>query len=473
MTFASKIFMFCFLPIFLICYFGCKQIRTRNVVFIVFSLLFYSASKPIFLPILLGSIGANFRLAIAIDNADDRRRYRLLAWGAAGNLLVLAIFKYTGFAVENLNALLGFADISLPVPRIALPLGISFYTFHAISYIADVARRRVTANRRFDEFMLYMSMFPQLVSGPIVRYSLVARQLHERRHTLGRFSAGMRIFVIGLAWKALLADQISRVADGVFDQAPAPGFVEAWLGLYAYAMQIYFDFGGYSAMAVGLGVMVGFTLPRNFRVPYASLSITDFWRRWHMSLSAWLRDYVYIPLGGNRVSPARTYINLWTVFLLCGLWHGAGWTFVIWGAHHGLFLVMERAGLGRLLARLPQAAAHLYTLLAVFLGWVWFRASGVDRAITLFKGLAGFNGLSELSVPMHIALTPVAGAALVFAGLLALWKWRLPQLRQRAARLFGETGLALGDNAWVLALLVVCLIEVGASAYSPFLYYRF
>src|SRR5271169_5809409 len=190
-----------------------------------------------------------------------------------------------------------------------------------------------------------------------------------------------------------------------------------------------------------------------------------------MSLSAWLRDYVYIPLGGNRVSPARTYINLWTVFLLCGLWHGAGWTFVIWGAHHGLFLVMERAGLGRLLARLPRPAAHLYTLLAVFLGWVWFRANGVDRAIALFKGLAGFNGLSELSVPMHIALTPVAGAALVVAGLLALWKWRLPQLRQRAARLFGETGLALGDNAWVLALLVVCLIEVGASAYSPFLYY--
>jgi alginate O-acetyltransferase complex protein AlgI len=296
MTFASKIFLFCFLPLFLICYFACKRTSTRNIVFLVFSLIFYSAARPPNLLILLASIAGNFRLAIAIDSADDRRRWRLLAAGVAGNLFVLGVFKYTGFLVENLDALLSLAGVSIPVPNLPLPLGISFYTFHAISYITDVTRRRVTANRRFSEFMLYMSMFPQLVSGPIVRYSTVARQLHERRHTLGRFSAGMRIFVIGLAWKVLIADQVARVANSVFDHAPAPGLLESWLGLYAYAMQIYFDFGGYSAMAVGLGVMVGFTLPRNFRVPYASLSITEFWRRWHMSLSAWLRDYLYIPL---------------------------------------------------------------------------------------------------------------------------------------------------------------------------------
>jgi D-alanyl-lipoteichoic acid acyltransferase DltB (MBOAT superfamily) len=283
----------------------------------------------------------------------------------------------------------------------------------------------------------------------------------------------MLIFIIGLAWKVLIADQIARIPDGVFDYAPAPGFVEAWLALYAYAMQIYFDFGGYSAMAVGLGVMTGFALPRNFRVPYASLSVTNFWRRWHMSLSAWLRDYVYIPLGGNRVSPARTYVNLWITFLLCGLWHGASWTFVIWGAHHGLLLVIERAGLHRLLSRLPHPIAHFYTLLVVFLGWVWFRASDFDRAAIMFKGLAGLNGSSDLSVQTHIALTPIACAALVAAGLLGLWRWRLPRMRQSAARLLGETGLAVCDSAWLLALFAVCAIVAGASTYSPFLYYRF
>ena len=230
MTFASKLFLFGFFPTFLLCYFACRTIRAKNIVFIAFSLVFYSSGKTVFLPILLASIAANYRLGLAIDEADNRRRYRLLAYGAAGNLLVLGIFKYTGFAIENLNVLLGFASIALPVPEIGLPLGISFYTFHAISYIADVAKRRAEASRRFDEFMLYMSMFPQLVSGPIVRYSTVARQLQERRHTIGRFSAGMRIFIIGLAWKVLIADQIARMPDGVFDYAPAPGLVEvvAW-----------------------------------------------------------------------------------------------------------------------------------------------------------------------------------------------------------------------------------------------------
>jgi alginate O-acetyltransferase complex protein AlgI len=473
MTFASKIFLYCFLPIFLICYFALKGTRARNIVLIAFSLVFYSASKPVFLLILLTSIGANFRLAIAIDEADGHRRHRLLGCGAAGNLLVLGIFKYTGFAVENINAALGFADIALPVPTMSLPLGISFYTFHAISYIADVAKRRVEANRRFDEFMLYMSMFPQLVSGPIVRYATVAGQLRQRHHTCARFSAGMRIFVIGLAWKVLLADQIAPIANSAFDQIPSPSLQEAWLGVFAYTLQIYFDFGGYSAMAVGLGVMTGFTLPRNFRIPYAALSITAFWRRWHMSLSAWLRDYVYIPLGGNRGSKLRTYANLWTVFLLCGLWHGASWTFVIWGAHHGLFLAFERSNLGRILARLPRSAAHLYTLIVVLVGWVWFRANSFAEAVAVFQSLLGLNGLGTMSAQMRIALSPFAIAALAVGTLFGLWKWRLPRLRQAARRLVGDSGLALGDNAWLLAVLILCILQVGANAYSPFLYYRF
>jgi D-alanyl-lipoteichoic acid acyltransferase DltB (MBOAT superfamily) len=417
------------------------------------------------------SIGANFVLALAIDRAEGKHRYRLLAYGAVGNLLVLAVFKYTAFFVKNLNPLLGFAHLSLPVPSIELPLGISFYTFHAISYVADVAKRRVAANRRFNEFMLYMSMFPQLVAGPIVRYSTVAKQLHERRVTLGRFSAGMRIFIIGLTWKLLIADKIAPIANIVFDDAAAPSFTEAWLGLYAYAMQIYFDFGGYSVMAGGLGVMVGFTLPRNFRVPYAALSITAFWRRWHMSLSAWLRDYVYIPLGGSRGTALRTYANLWTVFLLCGLWHGASWTFVIWGAYHGLFLAVERVGLGRLLARLPREMVHLYTVLVVSLGWVWFRAAGFHAAIRMFKGLFGLNGIGDVGVQLHTALSPLPITALIVAGVLGIWKWPRwgwgPSIGSR------PLALAIGDTILVVALLALCVIAAGANSYSPFLYYRF
>jgi alginate O-acetyltransferase complex protein AlgI len=471
MTFASSGFLFYFFPIFLICYFSLGNIRARNIVFIVFSVIFYSASRPIFLVILMASIGANFTLALAIERAEGRRRHALLACGAAGNLLVLAIFKYTAFFAENLNFLLGFAHLRLPEPRMRLPLGISFYTFHAISYIADVAKRRTVANRRLDEFMLYMSMFPQLVAGPIVRYSTVARQLSERRVTLGRFSAGMRIFVIGLAWKVLIADQIAPIADAVFGETMGPSLTEAWLGLYAYAMQIYFDFGGYSAMAVGLGVMTGFTLPRNFRVPYAALSITAFWRRWHMSLSAWLRDYLYISLGGNRGSGLRTYANLWTVFLLCGLWHGANWTFVIWGAYHGLFLAIERAGLGRWLARAPSQLAHLYTVAVVFLGWVWFRADDFGSAVRIFDGLFGLNGLGRLPVQVHTLLSPFSVAALVVAGVLGVWKW--PRMRWPALLGHKPLALATGDTIFVVALLAFCVVEVGAGSYSPFLYYRF
>jgi D-alanyl-lipoteichoic acid acyltransferase DltB (MBOAT superfamily) len=471
MTFASKSFLFYFLPIFLIFYFSRKDIRIKNVVFIAFSLLFYSASKPIFLMILAASIGANFLLAIAIDEAKDKRRYRLLALGVTGNLLVLIVFKYTAFIAENANAILESVNVTLPVPHLTLPLGISFYTFHAISYIADVAKQRVGANRRLDEFVLYMSMFPQLVAGPIVRYSTVSGQLHTRRFTPGRFSAGMRIFVIGLSWKLLIADEIAPIADAVFDRTTAPALIEAWLGLYAYAMQIYFDFGGYSAMAVGLGIIAGFTLPRNFRVPYAALSITAFWRRWHISLSAWLRDYVYIPLGGNRGTTLQTYLNLGIVFLLCGLWHGASWTFVIWGAYHGLFLVIERAGLGNYLTRLPREVAHLYTVLVAFLGWVWFRAPDISGAMRMFEGLFGLNGVGSISMQTHIHLSPIPMAILIVAGALSLWKW--PRWRGPAGLRNKSFPLAIGDGAFIIALLLLCILAAGAGNFSPFLYYRF
>jgi len=298
MTFASIEFLFYFFPLFLVCYFSAKTIATRNVIFLAFSLVFYAAGYTPHLLLLLFSVAANFVFARKIDDFDAGARRRWLVYGVTFNLMFLGVFKYTDFMVENLNLLLP-DGIAIPLPRIALPLGISFYSFHAISYLADIYKGRVRANRDPVQFALYMCMFPQLVAGPIVRYSTVAKQLGHRRVTPGRFSAGARLFVIGLAWKALIADELARLVEGVFDTTTNPTFVESWLAAYSYTLQIYFDFAGYSTMAVGLGIMVGFALPRNFRIPYATHSISEFWRCWHMSLSAFLRDYLYIPLGGK------------------------------------------------------------------------------------------------------------------------------------------------------------------------------
>ena len=468
MTFASIQFLFYFLPLFLALYYMAKDIKVRNFIFVVFSLVFYSVGYTPHLLLLLASIAVNFFMAQAVDSREGQARKRFLILGVVFNVVLLAGFKYTGFILQNLDALLLPAGVSIPVPEISLPLGISFYSFHAISYLADIYKGRVRANRDPMQFILYMTMFPQLVAGPIVRYSTVARQLGERHTTWGRFSAGARIFAIGLAWKVLIADEVARLVDAVFDGTTNPTLIESWLGLYAYAIQIYFDFGGYSAMAVGLGVMVGFTLPRNFRIPYAALSITDFWRRWHMSLSSWLRDYVYITLGGNRLGPGRTYANLWAVFLLCGLWHGASWNFVIWGAHHGAFLVLERAGLRRILDRLPRVMAHLYTLLVVFLGWVWFRAETFEGATDMFAGLFGFNGIGGPSVALGFGLYPLSITALVVGGLIGLWKW--PRIRLSPAL---KPVAAVADYVMVATVLVLSIIWIGGGLPAPFLYYRF
>ncbi|MFG1299162.1 MBOAT family O-acyltransferase [Xanthobacter sp. V3C-3] len=468
MTFASIEFLFYFFPLFLVSYFSAKTITTRNYIFLAFSLVFYAAGYTPHIAILLVSVAVNFLIARAIDAREGAGRQRLLVVGVTFNLLLLGVFKYTGFLIENLNALVEPLGVALPEPRISLPLGISFYSFHAISYLADIYKRKVHANRDPAQFALYMCMFPQLVAGPIVRYATVARQLSQRRVTLGRFSAGARLFVIGLAWKVLIADEVARLVDGVFDTTTNPTLVEAWLGLYAYTVQIYFDFAGYSTMAVGLGVMVGFVLPRNFRVPYTARSITDFWRRWHMSLSAFLRDYLYIPLGGNRRGEMRTYVNLSVVFLLCGLWHGASWNFVIWGAHHGAFLIIERAFLGRWLRRLPGVVAQLYTVLVVMLGWVWFRADSFAGALDMFAGLAGVHGISRASMALGFGLTPLAIAALVAGALIGFVRWPRWKLLAGQGRL-----AAAGDFALIAALMLASVAWVGGTTATPFLYYRF
>jgi alginate O-acetyltransferase complex protein AlgI len=466
--FPSIAFLFYFLPAFFAVYCLVPGVTAKNVVLLVASLFFYAWGEPRFVLLLAVQIVMNYGAALAIDAAQGGQRRLAIAIGVAANLFLLAVFKYADFAVDTLNAVVGASPISRP--GIALPLGISFFTFHAISYLIDVHRGKVAASRNFLSIAVYIAMFPQLVAGPIVRYHTIARRLIARRMTLGRASAGMRIFIIGLAQKVLIADEVARIADTAFDKVAQPGFAESWLGLFAYTMQIYFDFAGYSNMAIGLGLALGFAFPRNFRLPYTAQSITDFWRRWHMSLSQWLRDYLYIPLGGSRGSAAETYRNLCLVFILCGLWHGAKWTCVIWGVHHGAFLVAERAGFTRLLA---GPIARLYALLAVMTGWVWFRADDFAHALTFFTSLAGLKGWGGLSLSMHIVLQPLTIIALLIGTLLATVRFDLAGGVRLFSAPVASLVYGLADTGVIALFFALSVLSVAAGSYSPFLYFRF
>jgi alginate O-acetyltransferase complex protein AlgI len=467
MVFSSVTFLFYFLPIFIACYFLTPTIVGKNVVTLIFSLVFYAWGEPRFLLILLFSIAFNYAAAIVIDRKTGDDRKFSLAVAIAGNLLVLGVFKYANFVTANVALLFAPLGWNLGRTNIALPLGISFFTFHCLSYIIDVYRRRFQANRNPIDVALYISLFPQLVAGPIVRYKTVARQLDQRRATLGRASVGARIFIVGLAQKVLVADLVAPLAHAAFDYIPNPSMAEAWIGLLAYTVQIYFDFAGYSNMAIGLGIVLGFTFPRNFRMPYTSLSITEFWRRWHMSLSSWLRDYLYIPLGGNRGTDLQTYRNLVTVFVLCGAWHGANWTFVLWGGWHGLFLVVERLGLGSLLTRIPVWLRWAYALLAVMGGWVLFRSADLSTALNYYASLFGRNGVGEISFDMHDVLGERAMVTLIIGSALAVAPRWLPRL---SAPLMLR---AVADTGWTFALLIFSMVTVASGAYSPFLYFKF
>jgi alginate O-acetyltransferase complex protein AlgI len=469
-VFSSVPFLFYFLPLFLGLYWAAPGIKAKNLVLLCASLLFYAWGEPWFVLVLSGQIAFNYWAALAIGARKDRARAIATTISVGLNLLLLGLFKYADFFIATLNVALPSAIGPLSLPGIALPLGISFFTFHSISYLIDVHRRQVAPNANPVELAVYIAMFPQLVAGPIIRYHTIAHLLASRRMTRGRASAGMRIFIIGLAQKVLIADEVARIAEAVFDHVARPSALEAWLGLVAYTVQIYFDFLGYSNMAIGLGCVLGFLFPRNFRLPYTATSIADFWRRWHISLSQWLRDYLYIPLGGSRGSAAETYRNLWLVFLLCGLWHGANWTFVIWGAHHGFFLIAERAGLSPVLRRSSVFVARAYALVAVMSGWVWFRAHDLAHALTMFESLVGRNGWDRLSFETHIVLFPTTLMALLIGIALSIADWRA--LWSSAWRKY-RVALPLADTARTALLLALSILSVAAGSYSPFLYFRF
>lgn len=453
MLFSSSTFLFYFLPAFLALYY---LLPWKNAVLLLASLLFYAWGEPRFVPLLLASSVLNYSVGYQLARQPSRW---LLAAGIGANLLMLAYYKYLGFFTAIVNAVSGS---QLPLPHILLPLGISFFSFQGISYLIDVQRGTVGAQKSFWTFFMYKAMFPQLIAGPIVRYQQIAGEVAQRQLDNARLWRGLRQFLLGLAQKVLIANTVASAADDLFGADPLQlGAGAAWLGILAYSVQILYDFAGYSNMAIGIGHMIGFSYPPNFDRPYSAQSITEFWRRWHISLSSWFRDYLYIPLGGNRAGPLRTYANLALVFLLCGLWHGAAWTFIVWGAWHGLLLVLERAGLGQRLARLPAPLAQAYTLLAVMIGWVFFRANDLPHALHYLQAMAGLGGADPLAHPWQIAVQPAQWTALVIGAALAVWR-SPPLLRQRLLQT-----LAGG------AALVACAASLAAGTYNPFIYFHF
>ncbi len=475
MVFSSYLFLFGFLPAALLLYYAAPR-RARHLVLTLLSYLFYGWANPLFVGLLLASTTVDYvagrimarHPAVAGAPRASPARLALVA-SVCSNLALLGFFKYFNFAADSVDALAGW--IGLPALRldvalkVTLPLGISFYTFQSMSYTIDVYRGRVAALRNAIDFACYVSMFPQLVAGPIIRFSEVADQIRSRTHTVTKFARGLAFFSVGLSKKVLLANPCGKIADLAFDAGSlAP--LDAWYGVTAYAFQIYFDFSGYSDMAIGLGLMLGFVFPKNFDSPYRSASITEFWRRWHISLSTWLRDYLYVPLGGNRSGRARTFVNLFIVMLLGGLWHGAAWNFVAWGALHGVLLAAERVrGKTSLYGRLPPPIRVAATFVTVLTTWVFFRAADLPHALRYLSDMAGVGVTQPAAAlvaglvyqPYYLGTFLTAGA--IVWGMPQTWDWTRTLSAPRAAV--------------CVALFVVAAAVLATQSYNPFIYFIF
>jgi alginate O-acetyltransferase complex protein AlgI len=468
MVFTTHIFVFYFLPAFLLLYFNFPY-RWRNLLITVASYLFYGWWEPWFVCLMMFTTVMDFLWGRVISRAGatpTQRRGALIAC-CVTNLGFLGFFKYYMFGAESLNRLLELvgADV-FPVLRVTLPIGISFYTFHSLTYIVDLYRGHATPARSFADFACFVALFPDLVAGPIIRYKTLAEQLAFREHTVRRFASGVAIFMLGFAKKILLANPCGQVADAVFGAAQ-PCALDAWVGVIAYAFQIYFDFCGYSDMAVGLGRMLGFEYLKNFDAPYRSESITEFWRRWHISLSSVLRDYLYFPLGGNRLGEARTYVNLAVVMLLGGLWHGAKWNFVVWGAYHGLLLCLERArGKRSVYGNSPRPVRVAFTFVLILFSWVLFRADNLTAALAYYAAMFGLGATGGASYLLGAELyTPLLLTVLALAVGFAFQPFQ--------AHEWARQPLTWGRCCLLVPLFVWALMVMGTQAFNPFLYFQF
>ncbi len=476
MVFSSMSFMTMFLPLTILLYFICKSPRWRNGVLLVFSLLFYAWGEPQRILIMLASVLINYATAIIIDSSKSRAaRKCFLALGLTVTLGVLVYFKYFAFFVNSAATLLGLGQ---PASARSLPIGISFYTFQIITYTVDVYLGKTPVQRNLPRLMLYISFFPQLIAGPIVNYTYIAPYLEKRTTNVSEVYAGLRRFIIGLAKKVLLANVCGEIVAGL-DLTGSMSALAAWLGAIAYTLQIYFDFSGYSDMAIGMSRIFGFRFLENFQYPYISCSVTEFWRRWHISLGSFFREYVYIPMGGNRVKPWRQAFNLMAVWALTGLWHGASWNFIVWGVYFGVLLIFEKLVLRRFMEKWPKVLSWLLTMLLVIFSWVIFYHEQLGSGLHQISAML-FFGAEGMSDPLSIYYLKRYMGAIVIA-CIACVPWRivcesvggkskhtLPR-QTASARILADAATAVG----LTVLLMLSVSFVVSSSYNPFLYFRF
>lgn len=473
MVFSSLVFLFIFLPITLLLYYLVPR-GGRNIVLLLVSLIFYAWGEPVYIVLMLFSTVVDYVHGLLVEKywEQPKKAKRVVLSSVLINLGLLIFFKYSSFIIANTNAIFG---TQFSIPDIALPIGISFYTFQTMSYTIDIFRKDAPAQRSMINLGTYVTMFPQLIAGPIVRYQTVAEQLNDRVETQEKFADGVRRFIIGLGKKVLLANNIGLVWNSISTtEVNQLTVLTSWIGVLAFGLQIYFDFSGYSDMAIGLGKMFGFELLENFNYPYISQSITEFWRRWHISLGTWFRDYVYIPLGGNRKGKWRTYLNVFVVWFLTGLWHGASWNFVLWGLYFGIIISIEKAFLMKWLNKLPSLIRHVYTILLLLIGWGLFAFDNFSQLSEYFKVMFGFKGASLYNQTTLFYLSSNAITLII----LIIASTPLMTMIYKRLEMFLNSKLK-----WVLEVVIMPMIYLSIlfistaylvdSSYNPFLYFRF
>ncbi|MGN1336993.1 MAG: MBOAT family O-acyltransferase [Candidatus Coprovivens sp.] len=472
MLFSSLTFLFIFLPLICLLYFLVKKRMYKNIVLLMFSLVFYAWGEPKYIFLMILTILTSYIFGLLIHKFDKEKKPKAKKITFILSVIVilssLIFFKYTHFIFDNINSVFGS---NIVIDNIILPIGISFYTFQILSYVIDLYRNKIKVQKNICNLALYVTLFPQLIAGPIVRYETIEDELDNRKETFEGFSNGLKRFIMGLGKKVIISNNVAILADFVFDNALTynneMGTALIWLGAIAYSLQIYYDFSGYSDMAIGLGEMFGFHFLENFNYPYISKSITDFWRRWHISLSSWFRDYIYIPLGGNRVKKLRHIFNIFVVWALTGLWHGAAWNFIIWGLYFGIILIIEKFLLGKLLNKLPKLVQWIYAIIFIVIGWVIFRANNLAEIGYIIKKLFDFSSTD------FIALLSINNFSLsliyMVIGIIIMFPI-YPKIKEK-----------LGDKTWYqwlevffcIGILLLCILFLVSSSYNPFIYFRF
>jgi alginate O-acetyltransferase complex protein AlgI len=474
MVFSSSLFLLYFFPLFLVIYY-LVDTRYKNNVALLASIFFFSWGAPLFVFIVLGSIALDYYLVKWMYNKTEKWKKTLLISSVILNLGLLAYFKYANFFVENINALVGtWGAHGIDMEKVALPIGISFFTFKKLSYTIDVYRNTHPPMDDINKYALFILLFPELIAGPIVRFNEIADQIIDRKNkeTIDNKLTGLFRFIVGLSKKVLIANVLGAEVDKIFETAPDMlNTSTAWLGIIAYSFQIYFDFAGYSDMAIGIAKMIGFKFPENFDNPYISQSITEFWRRWHITLGRWMRDYLYIPLGGNKVkTKARLYFNLWIVFLLSGLWHGASWNFVIWGAFHGLFLIADRIFLVSFYNKIGKIPSIIITYIIVLIGWVFFRANDLPYATGFIHKMFAFD-----FKPVDLYFYSNFYTLLIVAAFFSFWGIFKFSIRFQERFYFSEYKLSSMFIMTFVSLIsfILCVSAITSSGFNPFIYYRF